>query len=84
MRRHAAASRSRLGYSKEEVSVSGFPSVELGFSEPGASKNFSRKIQIESQRDLAFVARLAFRVLRGVYGVSDFGSARFTIAPARA
>jgi hypothetical protein len=57
---------------------------ELGFSAPGASKNFSRKIEIEGQRDLAFVARLAFRVLRDVYGVRDFGSSRFTIAPAHA
>jgi hypothetical protein len=57
---------------------------ELGFSEPGASKNFSRKIQIEGQRDLAFVARLAFRVLRDVYGVGDFEPAKFKIDPALA
>jgi hypothetical protein len=57
---------------------------ELGFSAPGASKNFSRKIEIEGQRDLAFIARLAFRVLRDAYGVGDFGSMTFRIAPASA
>lgn len=57
---------------------------EFGFSAPGASKNFSRKIQIEGQRELAFVARLAFRVLRDAYGVGDFEAAKFKIDPAGA
>lgn len=57
---------------------------EFGFSAPGASKNFSRKIEIESQKDLAFVARLAFRVLRDVYSVGDFENARLKIGPAGA
>jgi hypothetical protein len=47
---------------------------EFDFAAPGYSKNFSRKIEIEGRADLAYVARLAFRVLRDVYDVKDFGA----------
>jgi hypothetical protein len=40
---------------------------EFGFAAPGHSKNFSQKIEIKGKEDLAYVARLAFRVLRDVY-----------------
>jgi hypothetical protein len=50
---------------------------EFGFTPPGSSKNFSRKVAIQNLFDLAYVARLAFRVLRDVYDVTDFGSAKF-------
>jgi hypothetical protein len=50
---------------------------EFGFTPPGSSKNFSRKIEIQNSFDLAYVARLAFRILRDVYDVTDFGLAEF-------
>jgi hypothetical protein len=50
---------------------------EFGFTPPGSSKNFSRKIEIQNLFDLAYVARLAFRVLRDLYDVRDFESMKF-------
>lgn len=50
---------------------------EFAFTAPGSSGNFWRRIDIKGDDDLACVARLAFRVLRDVYGVKDFGAARF-------
>jgi hypothetical protein len=53
---------------------------EFGFTAPGYSKNFSQKIEIKAVEDLAYVARMAFRVLRDVYGVKDFGAARIKLS----
>jgi hypothetical protein len=50
---------------------------EFGFALLGPSKNFSRKIEIHNLFDLAYVARLAFRILREVYDVKDFESTNF-------
>ncbi len=52
---------------------------EFGFTAPGYSKNFSQKIEIKGKEDLAYVARMAFRVLRDVYGVKDFGATQFKL-----
>jgi len=52
---------------------------EFGFAAPGYSKNFSQKIDIVSEEDLAFVARMAFRVLRDIYDVTDFGAAKVKV-----
>lgn len=53
---------------------------EFGFAAPGLSKNFSQKIDITSKEDLAFVARMAFRVLRDVYDVTDLVATRFKVS----
>jgi hypothetical protein len=52
---------------------------EFEFTDPGHSKNFSRKIEIKGKADLAYVARMAFRVLRDVYDVKDFGATKFKL-----
>ena len=52
---------------------------EFGFAAPGYSKNFSQKIDITSKEDLAFVARMALRVLRDIYDVTDFGATKFRV-----
>ncbi|HWJ19015.1 MAG TPA: hypothetical protein VNR65_09850 [Geobacterales bacterium] len=52
---------------------------EFGFTAPGYSKNFSQKIEIKDKDDLAYVARMAFRVLRDVYAVTDFGATKFKV-----
>jgi hypothetical protein len=52
---------------------------EFGFTAPGYSRNFSQKIEIKGKDDLAYVARMVFRVLRDVYGVEDFGAAQFKL-----
>ena len=52
---------------------------EFGFTAPGYSKNFSQKIKIKDKEDLAFVARMAFRVLRDIYDVTDFGATKFKV-----
>jgi hypothetical protein len=52
---------------------------EFGFTAPGYSKNFSQKIEIEGKDDLAYVARMAFRVLRDVYDVTDFGATKVKV-----
>jgi hypothetical protein len=52
---------------------------EFGFAAPGYSKNFSQKIEIKGMEDLAYVARLAFRVLRDVYDVKDFAATQFKL-----
>lgn len=54
---------------------------EFGFTPPASPKNFSRKIEIQNAFDLAYVARLAFRVLRDVYGVQHFASTNFKSSP---
>jgi hypothetical protein len=53
---------------------------EFGFAAPGYSKNFSQKIDIASKEDLAFVARMAFRVLRDIYDVTDFGATKCKVS----
>jgi len=53
---------------------------EFGFAAPGYLKNFSQKIDIMSKEDLAFVARMAFRVLRDIYDVTDFGATKFKVS----
>jgi type III secretion system-like peptide-binding chaperone len=53
---------------------------EFGFAAPGYSKNFSQKIEITTKEDLAFVARMAFRVLRDIYDVTDFGATKFKVS----
>jgi hypothetical protein len=53
---------------------------EFGFAAPGYSKNFSQKIDITSKEDLAFVARMAFRVLSDIYDVTDFGATKFNVS----
>ena len=52
---------------------------EFGFTAPGYSKNFSQKIEIKDKDDLAYVARMAFRVLRDIYDVTDFGAAKVKV-----
>ncbi|MDH2404211.1 hypothetical protein QCM77_30295 [Bradyrhizobium sp. SSUT18] len=54
---------------------------EFGFAAPGASKNSSRKIEIRNAYDLAYVARLALRILRDIYDVRDFELAKFKSSP---
>lgn len=56
---------------------------EFGFTAPGYSKNFSQNIDIKGKDDLAYVARMAFRVLRDVYDVRDFSAARFKLTLAK-
>jgi hypothetical protein len=53
---------------------------EFGFTVPGYSKNFSQKIEIKAKEDLAYVARMAFRVLRDIYDVKDFGATKFKLS----
>ena len=53
---------------------------EFGFNAPGHSPNFSQTIDIKSDDDLAYVARMAFRVLRNIYDVKDFGAAKFNLS----
>ena len=49
----------------------------LGFNAPEISPNYSQIIEINGAEDLAYAARLAFRVLKEVYRVADFSSAKF-------
>lgn len=53
---------------------------KFGFAAPGYSKNFSQKIDIISKEDLAFVARMAFRVLRDIYDVTDFRATKVKVS----
>jgi hypothetical protein len=53
---------------------------EFGFTAPGYSKNFSQKIEIKGREDLAYVGRMALRVLRDVYEVKDFSVAQFKLS----
>jgi hypothetical protein len=52
---------------------------ELGFAPPGRSPNYSQQIGIETDDDLAYAARLAFRILRRVYRVQDFSKCDFKL-----
>jgi hypothetical protein len=51
----------------------------LGFEAPASSHNYSQTLKIADVEDLAYAARLGFRVLKQVYRVADFGSATFKI-----
>jgi hypothetical protein len=51
---------------------------EFGFS--SSTKNFEQRIAINGDEDLAYVARMAFRVLKDIYGVKDFGAAKFKLS----
>jgi hypothetical protein len=50
---------------------------EFGFAPSEISPNYSQIIEIKSTEDLGYAARLAFRVLKQVYCVADFGLATF-------
>jgi hypothetical protein len=49
----------------------------LGFAAPGISPNYSQRIDVRGAADLGYAARLAFHVLKQVYGISDFGRGSF-------
>jgi hypothetical protein len=51
----------------------------LGFEAPEISPNYSQTIKVKGPEDLAYAARLAFRVLKQVYRVADFGLATFDV-----
>jgi hypothetical protein len=57
---------------------------EFGFVAPGPSPNFAQRIEVESRDDLAYAARLAYRIFRDVYDVSSFDAARFKVWPPQA
>ncbi|GEM_PF-1487155 len=52
---------------------------ELGFSPPQVSPNYSQHLEIESDGDLAYAARLALRVFRQVYRVQDMPTGTFKL-----
>jgi len=57
---------------------------EFGFIAPGRSPNFAQHIQVESTADLAWAARLAYRVFREIYEVKSFDTTKFKVWPAKA
>lgn len=52
---------------------------QLGFEAPEISPNYSQTIKIRDVDDLAYAARLGFRVLKQVYGVTDLDSGTFMV-----
>jgi hypothetical protein len=50
----------------------------------GRSPNFAQRIEIENRADLAYVARLAYRIFRDIYDVKDFGAGKFKVWPPKA
>jgi hypothetical protein len=51
---------------------------DLGFEPPNGSPNYEQQIKtVESDDDIAYVVRLAFRVFKQIYEVKDFASATF-------
>jgi hypothetical protein len=56
---------------------------EFGFLPPGRSPNYAQKIETKTNDDLAYAGRLAFRVFRDIYGVTDFGPAKFKVWPSK-
>jgi hypothetical protein len=58
--------------------------LEFGFLAPGRSPNFAQRIEIKSNADLAYAARLAYRIFRDIYDVKDFGVATFKVWPPKA
>jgi hypothetical protein len=57
---------------------------EFGFMAPGGSPNFAQRIEIRSRADLAYAARLAYRIFREIYDVTSFDAARFKLWPPQA
>jgi T3SS (YopN, CesT) and YbjN peptide-binding chaperone 3 len=57
---------------------------EFGFVAPRRSPNFAQRIAIESRDDLAYAARLAYRLFRDVYDVTSFDGAKFKLWPPKA
>lgn len=51
---------------------------EFGFC--SSTRNFEQRIKINRDEDLAYVARMAFRVLKEIYEVEDFGTAGFKLS----
>jgi hypothetical protein len=51
----------------------------FGFEPVGISPNYSQQIDIESDDDLGYATRLAFRVLKIVYQIIDFSSGSFKL-----
>src|SRR6266480_3889932 len=51
----------------------------FGFEPVGVSRNYSQRIDIESDEDLGYAARLAFRILKQIYQVKSFGSGTFKL-----
>jgi hypothetical protein len=52
---------------------------QLGFEAPEISPNYSQTIKIRDVDDLAYAARLGFRALKQVYGVTDLDSGTFMV-----
>ena len=50
----------------------------FGFEPVGVSRNYSQRIDIESDEDLGYAAR-AFRILKQIYQVKSFGSGTFKL-----
>jgi hypothetical protein len=50
---------------------------DFGFAAPDTSPNYSQRIDVRGTADLAYAARLAYRVLKQVYGITDFGRGSF-------
>ena len=46
----------------------------LGFEAPEISPNYSQTIKIKAPEDIAYAARLGFRVLKHVFRVANFDS----------
>jgi hypothetical protein len=51
----------------------------FGFEPVGVSPNYSQQIDVESDDDLGYGARLAFRVLKQVYQITNFASGSFKL-----
>lgn len=51
----------------------------FGFESVGVSVNYSQRFDVESDDDLGYAARLAFRVLKQAYQVTNFGSGTFKL-----
>jgi hypothetical protein len=45
---------------------------DIGFEAVGISPNYSQTVEIESIEDIGYAARLAFRVLKQIYGVTSW------------
>jgi hypothetical protein len=52
---------------------------DIGFEAVGISPNYSQTVEIESIEDIGYAARLAFRVLKQIYGVTSYGSGEFEL-----
>jgi hypothetical protein len=64
----------KLLTSEREALLYGF-----GFEPVGVSPNYSQQIDVESDDDLGYAARLAFRVLKQVYQIEDFALGNFKL-----